>query len=83
VSGVRHIAREVQAANNVYQGEGALSLEVIVDESGKAESVVVRESPDKNISQAVSDALMNEHYKPGKCQGVPCKMPYRIHFNLS
>ncbi|MGA2548942.1 MAG: energy transducer TonB [Burkholderiaceae bacterium] len=74
----------VHEIQNKLQVTGELSVAVSVDSEGRATSVEVFKSPDREMVKAVASALMLQKYKPAVCNGIPCKMQYpvRITFRM-
>lgn len=80
--GLQALLRQLVSAQRLARAEGPLSLLADVDASGKVTSVSVLLTPDPVLTQAAATALMRTEFKPGVCEGQPCKMqfPMRITF---
>lgn len=65
-----------------FQARGLLSLSVTVGPDGKPLAVDVSQSPDKRITQAITDFLMLQRFKAAMCNAAPCKMQYPLVVNL-
>lgn len=80
--GMGGIARAVHAINARNPAEGPLSMVIMIDSTGKAESVKIHLTPDIALSEKAGMVAMLEKYKPALCAGKPCAMayPYLIEF---
>ncbi|MCY0915797.1 MORN repeat-containing protein [Massilia antarctica] len=75
----------IQKINAHDPAFGLLSMVVMIDSEGKAQSVNVYVTPDAKLSEMAGFVAMNEKYKPARCSGKPCAMafPYTMVFNRS
>jgi hypothetical protein len=83
LNGLKPIYMQIYAGQKAALVRGNLSLDVLIDSTGTPQSVSIYKSPDKDMATYVAIVLMHNKYKPGKCDGVPCKMAYRFDFNFS
>ncbi|WP_167086000.1 MORN repeat-containing protein [Massilia frigida] len=84
LGGIGSVLRSIHAVTNA-QGEavpGLLSMIVIVDSEGNAQSVKTFASPTPELSALATLVAMKEKYKPARCSGKPCTMafPYLMEF---
>ena len=70
--GMEPLLREVAQVQKAQLGEGPVRIGVKVDEKGEAQSAFSLQSPNRNVTQVVAFALMQQKYKPGTCGGQPC-----------
>ena len=82
LNGLKSIYQQVHSLQQATLVSGVLSIDVMIASTGQPESVSIYKSPDKDMARYVAIALMNTKFKPGKCNGVPCKMAYRFDFNF-
>lgn len=61
---------------------GETTVRARVDLHGKADSVVVLNSPSPELGQAIALILMEETFKPGLCNGVACPMVYKYSLRV-
>ena len=75
-----------QVVVNVQQRlalDGDLAIFVTVGSDGKAKSVSVLSSPDKDLTNIVAAALLRETYKPARCGGQACQMEFPLRVRLT
>jgi hypothetical protein len=70
--GMEPLLREVSLVQKAQLGEGVVRIGVKVDEKGEAQSAYSLQSPNRNVTQVVGFALMQQKYKPASCAGQPC-----------
>jgi len=70
--GMEPLLREVALVQKAQLGDGPVRIGVKVDEKGEAQSAYSLQSPNRNVTQVVGFALMQQKYKPGTCAGQPC-----------
>jgi hypothetical protein len=80
--GIRHLIRPVIPFAETWNPKGPLVASVDVDSKGDAISVTIYKSPDPQLTRLVSHALAVEKYKPGACQGQPCRMQYVLRLDF-
>jgi len=80
--GVRHAIRPLIPFAETWNPVGPLVASVDVDSKGDAIAVTVYKSPDPQLTHLVSSALALEKYKPGTCQGQPCRMQYVLRLDF-
>lgn len=82
--GSGHVMRAIHDVTNARGAAmpGLLSMIVMVDSEGNAESVRTVVTPDADLSALVALVAMKEKYKPARCSGKPCAMafPYTMEF---
>jgi hypothetical protein len=80
--GTEQIYRLIGKAQAKLRAEGTLSMQVQVDQHGKASAVMLFGAPDAEMSKFASLVLMQETYKPALCAGQPCAMgfPFSLKF---
>ncbi|MCE3605486.1 hypothetical protein LXA47_18020 [Massilia sp. P8910] len=71
-----HVLGAIQKINARAPAYGLLSMVVMVDGEGNAESVNVYVTPDTKLSEMAGFVAMKEKYKPARCAGKPCTMPF-------
>lgn len=83
--GKGHVHTAIHKLNARDPAVGLLSMVVMVDSEGNAESVNVYVTPDPKLSEMAGFVAMKEKYKPARCAGKPCKMPfpYNVVFSRS
>jgi hypothetical protein len=74
--GKGHVHNAIHQLNARDPANGLLSMVVMVDSEGNAESVNVYVTPDAKLSEMAGFVAMKEKYKPARCSGKPCKMPF-------
>lgn len=74
--GKGHVHGAIHTLNARDPATGLLSMVVMVDSEGNAESVNVYVTPDAKLSEMAGFVAMKEKYKPARCAGKPCKMPF-------
>ncbi|WP_167399859.1 MORN repeat-containing protein [Massilia violaceinigra] len=84
LGGIGGVLRSVHAVTNAH-GEafpGLLSMIVMVDSEGNAESVKAVVTPTPELSILAARVGMKEKFKPASCSGKPCSMafPYLMEF---
>jgi TonB family protein len=62
--------------------EGAVTLQVKIDETGKVTDATVSKSPDERLSKAAIDAVKQWEFEPGKVEGKPVKVKATITVNF-
>jgi hypothetical protein len=73
----------VQKAANAYRTEGGLlRLHVLVGADGNPKEVRQIGDYDKQVAGYVASVLMNQRYKPARCQGGPCEMSFPYYAQL-
>jgi len=84
VKGLFSIYKSIAIAheNLELQFQGPLTAYVLVDSEGNPKSVEITASPDEQITNAVTYALMNVKYKPAVCSGHACAMQMALHAEL-
>ena len=82
--GLKRIYSAVAEIQRRVRIEGKLIMFASIDSTGKATSVDVIASPDRDVTRYVSQVLVLESFKPASCDGVPCSMqfPLRLDFIL-
>jgi hypothetical protein len=63
--------------------DGWIDAIVDVDSQGKATAVSVYQSPDPLLTKLVAALMMEQRYKPGRCKGTPCAMPFSLRLDLA
>ncbi|NHZ89736.1 hypothetical protein F2P45_12040 [Massilia sp. CCM 8733] len=71
-----HVLSAIQKINARDPSYGLLSMIVMVDSEGNAQSVNVYVTPDAKLSEMAGFVAMKEKYKPARCAGKPCAMPF-------
>ncbi|NHZ33166.1 MORN repeat-containing protein [Massilia rubra] len=71
-----HVLGAIQKINARDPSYGLLSMIVMVDSEGNAQSVNVYVTPDAKLSEMAGFVAMKEKYKPARCAGKPCAMPF-------
>lgn len=74
--GKGHVHGAIHKLNARDPAIGLLSMVVMVDSEGNAESVNVYVTPDAKLSEMAGFVAMKEKYKPARCAGKPCAMPF-------
>ena len=74
--GKGHVHSAIHKLNSRDPAFGLLSMVVMVDGEGNAESVNVYVTPDAKLSEMAGFVAMKEKYKPARCSGKPCSMPF-------
>ncbi len=82
--GWKHIMRTAREIHSQVGAEGKLHLRVSVNEIGLATAVTVFETPDKQLSDFMTRAMLIQRFKPARCGGKPCAMsfPYQLTFSI-
>lgn len=82
--GLKGIYAAIAEIQRKLRVQGKLTMFVAIDATGKATSIEVMASPDRNMTKYVSQVLVLESFKPASCDGVPCSMqfPLRVDFVL-
>jgi hypothetical protein len=80
--GIRHLIRPLVPYAETWNPVGPLVASVDVDSKGGAIAVTVYQSPDVQLTRLVSAALSLEKYKPGACNGQPCRMEYVLRLDF-
>jgi hypothetical protein len=82
--GLKRIYAAIAEIQRKLRVEGKLTMFVAIDIAGKAASVEVIASPDRDVARYVAQVLMLESFKPASCDGNPCSMqfPLRVDFVL-
>jgi len=82
--GLKRIYAAIAEIQRKLRVEGKLAIFVAVDATGKATSVEVIASPDRDVTRYVSQVLVLESFRPASCGGMPCAMqfPLRVEFVL-
>ncbi|MFZ6751098.1 energy transducer TonB [Undibacterium sp. Ren11W] len=85
LNGTQNIYKWLTNAEDKLHIDGRLTLHVYVGSDGNAESVTIFGSPSPEMTKVASIIVMNEKYKPGKCEGTPCAMifPFSIKFSAN
>ncbi|MDQ1830934.1 MORN repeat-containing protein [Massilia scottii] len=83
--GTGNIFRAIQKLNAKNPAEGVLSMVVMVDSEGNAETANIHLSPNPDIAKLAGFVAMKEKYKPARCSGKPCSMafPYTMSFRTN
>ena len=74
--GKGHVHGAIHKLNSRDPVIGLLSMVVMVDSEGNAQSVNVYVTPDPKLSEMAGFVAMKEKYKPARCSGKPCAMPF-------
>lgn len=82
-AGTARIFRRISQAQNALGRQGLLSLFVTVDATGKPTNVSVMSTPDMDIARIVARMLLEERYKPARCNGQPCEMQFPVRVQLT
>jgi hypothetical protein len=80
--GPAHIYQELKSIEQKLQVNGVLSLAVTIDAAGNPIAVDVSQSPDARMTQAMTDVLMLEKYKPAMCGATACQKQYFLVVNV-
>ncbi|HEX8610906.1 MAG TPA: hypothetical protein VF800_06410 [Telluria sp.] len=78
-----HVLGAIQKINARDPSYGLLSMVVMVDGEGNAQSVNVYVTPDAKLSEMAGFVAMKEKYKPARCAGKPCAMPFPYTMTFS
>ncbi|MGQ0622781.1 MAG: hypothetical protein ACT4QA_23235 [Panacagrimonas sp.] len=76
--GMRNISRNFQIIQQQVLTSGAFYVAVLVDETGKGQSMKIYQTPDPEINTAMAFVAMEPRYKPAVCSGRPCAMYFPI-----
>lgn len=82
VKGNADIVKAIAAAHGKYGDNGALWMDVLIDEQGVPKEVMVRRSPGKEVSEFAASVLLVSKYTPAQCGGAPCAMRFPIRLDL-
>ncbi|WP_167086002.1 MORN repeat-containing protein [Massilia frigida] len=74
--GTGGIFRTIQELNARDPAEGVLTMVVMVDSEGNAQSVDVYLSPNPYMTKLAAYVAMKEKYQAARCSGKPCAMPF-------
>jgi len=80
--GLAPVLKKLARMNLRRENEGNVRLLVLIDTNGEAESVRFLQFPTLDTAKAVASILVSTKYKPGRCDGNPCKMDYLFDLNL-
>lgn len=80
--GPHELLRAFSKTGNMPHPPGELSVDVLIDPSGKPLSAQVRATPDKDIGELFGKMLMVQKYTPARCAGQPCAMRYSLDLML-
>jgi TonB family protein len=62
--------------------QGIVTLDVVVDESGKAQDIRVEHSIDPGLDQEAIKAVRRWRFKPGEQDGRPVRVPVRVEITF-
>ncbi len=80
--GLMHLLSDLGAyASRLKQAEN-VAIAVTVNDAGEATSVRLLQYRNIETAKAVAYFLVKERYKPGVCNGLPCKMDFPFHIRL-
>jgi len=82
-NGLQEIVELVHDIENLKKATGTLSMDVEIAPNGQPQSVAVHSSPDRDLAKYVTRILMSAWYKPGMCNGTPCKMSLPFNFEFA
>jgi hypothetical protein len=76
IDGMKQIGIQIDMAINRLKVVGKLGVIVNVLPDGTAASVNIIMSPNEVLTTYAERIFMQQKFKPGKCDGKPCAMPY-------
>ena len=84
VGGMGSLLRPLLYSAHHIQMDGWVDAIADVGPDGVVRSVSVYKSPDPVvITPTMTQLLMLQKFKPGKCKGAPCAMPFALRVNLA
>lgn len=65
-----------------YEFKGPLTMRVDVNANGEPTAIATMESPDNDITTVAYNAIVDQKFKPGLCNGTPCPRQFLFHAEL-
>lgn len=77
------IFKWLSQAHGEVRTPGLFYAQVDIDLEGKATSVRILESPDKELGNFIATVLLQQKYSPAQCNGAPCAMRFPFEVMLT
>ncbi len=82
VGGTAEIIKAAKSANWEFGQHGELLMDVLVDEQGHPQDVIIRQTPGKGVGEFMAGVLLLTRYTPAKCAGKPCALRFPVWLDL-
>lgn len=80
--GMEILDRVVVKLEHAALAKGSVRLMADIGADGFAVSVRIIQTPNQDVARIAAEAILLTPFKPGKCSGRPCRMPFPFGFDL-